>query len=185
MIRLAMFIATLFVALAFPAAAAEWQTDPANSEIRFSGSYASSPFTGVFEKWSADINFDPANPAQAKVRVLINTASAATGSKINDGTLKSADWFDVKNHPQAVFEASNFTALDGNRYRAEGVLVIKGTKLPLAFEFQLDVEGATAHLQAGFTLDRIAYGLGVKADPTADWVSREITLDIKLTARKR
>jgi len=160
----------------------DWQVNLTNSEIRFSGKHAGADFKGVFERWDADISFDPNKLDTSHVRVTIETASAVTGNGLYDGTLKGKDWFDIENHKSAVFEASSFQALGEKRYRVQGNLTIKGNRVSLPFDFTLDVEGTDAKMTASIPLDRIKHGLGVGSDPDASWVSREIGLDIIVNA---
>jgi len=168
-----------------PVAASEWQVDKSESEIRFSGTHIGTAFEGVFQGWSAEIRFDPKNLASASVRVAIKTASAFTGNGLYDGTLKGNDWFDVANHSDAVFEATNFNQKAYGLYRAEGMLTIRDKSLPFAFDFSLGIQDSIAHMQASQPIDRIDFGLGVGSDEEAAWVSRKIGLAINLTATRR
>ncbi len=184
MLRVFSILMAVFFVWGVPSYALDWQTDVKKSEIVFSGSYANAPFKGHFKTWTASIQLDPENLSAAKVYVEIDTGSADMDNALHAATLKSEDWFDVKNYPQAVFEASKITRVHAGLYRAEGHLAIKGKSLPLAFDFQLDIAGDAAKVNAQFDLDRVAYALGVRSDPTADWVSRTIRLDIALEATK-
>jgi len=168
-----------------PAVASEWVVDKNESKIRFSGTHIGNVFEGVFEDWSAEIRFDPENLASAKVRVAIRTASALTGNGLYDGTLKGGDWFDVANHSDAIFEATNFSQKANGLYWTEGILTIRDKSLPFAFDFSLGIQDSMVHMQASQPLDRIDFGLGIGSDADAAWVSREIGLVINLTATRR
>lgn len=183
MIRLALVIGLSL--LARPVVATNWTVDPMSSEIAFSGTHLGDVFEGVFEKWSSDISFDPANLGAAHVRVVVLTGSAKTGNKLYDGTLDSGDWFNVDRHPQAVFVATGFTAKDADRYSAVGVLTIKDNSVPLTLEFTLGIEDGTVTMNAKHMLDRTKLGLGVGSDPEGKWVSREIFVDIQVVATAR
>jgi len=183
MVRFLTVLVTALNLLAVPAHAADWQVDPAGSKIRFGGTHMGNGFEGVFEKWSAEILFDPANLKAAHVRVVVATGSAITGNKLYDGTLVASDWFDVENFQEATFEATEFTQNSEGNYTAAGTLTIKGKSQPLAFDFILDIVGGAATMTARRSLDRIDLGLGVQSDATASWVSREIDLNIMLKAQ--
>lgn len=176
------FALLILLMAAGQAVASDWKVDPAQSVIRFSGTHAGKPFEGVFEKWTAEISFSSENLPAARVRVEIDTASATTGNGLYDGTLKGEDWFNVGVFPVAVFEAQQFSHLGGDTYRAEGTLTIRGKALPFVFDFTLHIDGSTARMQASSELDRIAFGLGVKSDSKAAWVSKMIGLTLKVGA---
>ncbi len=173
----------LFLASHLPAFAAEYVVDKAQSKIAFSGTHAGKAFKGTFGTWDAVIQFDDANLAASSVKVTIDTASAKTGDSMYDGTLPTADWFDVKNHPQANFVSESITKKADGGYNAKGQLTIRGKSVPVAFDFALsDLAAPPVKTNFTLTLDRLAHDIGLKSDAKAEWVSKEIPLDITLVA---
>lgn len=173
----------VMVAACGPAQAAPYSVDKEASTITFAGEHAGNAFSGVFESWEAEIAFDPDNLAASHVKAVFDLASATTGNKTYDGTLPQGDWFDVENHPQGVFESRSFVLNEDGSYSAEGVLTLRGVEQPLSFTFTLsDLSHSPVTVQAGFTIDRLAYGMGEKSDPEAEWVSREIQITLDLQA---
>ena len=87
------------------------------------------------------------------VKVNIETSSIFTNNTDRDNHLKSADFFDVENHPAMTFESTNFTKVDDNEYKLKGLLTVKG----VSKEVVLDVEfGGTnkdpwGNVKAGFS----------------------------------
>ena len=77
-----------------------WTVDPAQSSIVFKSAYMGRPFEGRFEKWSATIQFDPAKPQDARIRVVIPTVSAKTGEPYFDDSISQGDWFDCSQAPR-------------------------------------------------------------------------------------
>ncbi len=179
-------IATLTVTLAAtPAMAASYSVDPAVSSIAFSGTHAGNPFSGVFERYVVDVDFDPAKVEATSLRVTIDLASAKTGNKMFDGTLPNDDWFDVKNHPSALFKSTKVEKLDDGRYQATGDLTLRGITKPVTFIFTLDREDAPEiNASATLNVDRLAYDIGKKSDGKAEWVSQEIGITLKLLVKK-
>jgi polyisoprenoid-binding protein YceI len=57
---------TLVVTLSF--AATQWIMQPKESQLTFVGTQAGAPFEGKFEKFTADIKFDPKNLATNRLR---------------------------------------------------------------------------------------------------------------------
>ena len=151
------------------------------SSITFSGQHAGKDFQGVFKEWSAEIDFDPGNLGQSKARVTIDLKNADTGNAMYDGALPTADWFNVKEYPQATFVANTFTANDDGSYSAAGELTLKGMTHALSFDFRLEGEKPT-RMTASFPVHRLDYGIGIESDPSAEWVSEIIQININIAA---
>lgn len=162
-----------------------WTVDKSASHIRFRTSYQGAAINGGFSGYQARIVFDPEQLDKSSVRVSIDLSSVNSGDSDRDGTLKSAAFFDVANHSQAVFEARRFTASGGNQYIARGKLSLRGQSRDFDLPFTLDISGKTADVTATATLDRLAFGVG-----TGDWSSTsaipaEVSLDIKVRANTK
>lgn len=172
---------------AAPALATDYVVDHKNSKIEFSGTHAGDPFKGAFGTWTALIRFDPADLAGSNIVATFDTASAKTGNSMYDGTLPQADWFDVKNHPQATFASTAISAKeDGSGYTATGDLTLRGVTKPVSFDFTLGALAETpVTAKASFTIDRLDFDIGKKSDAKAEWVSREIVLTLDITATPR
>lgn len=163
--------------------AAEYVVDQEGSEIAFTGTHAGNEFTGVFEEWKADITFDPDDLENSHIHVEIKPATAKTGDKMYDGTLPEKDWFDVKNYPVAVFESQTITANENGTYEVTGNLKIKELEKPVTFDFTLsDIAQSPVQAEAAFVIDRLEFAIGAKSDPAAEWVAREIALQLKILA---
>lgn len=184
--RFVLFAASaLFAAMPAAAAAPVWTILPAASKIAFSGVHAGNPFTGTFGQWTGTIRFDPADLPHSSATIVIGTGSAKTGDSFQETSLAQDEWFDPTHFPRATFATVRISAAGPGRYVADGVLTIKGKALPVKLPFTIKIAGATATMAASTTVDRIAFGIGAKADPTAQWVTRPIGLAINLTAHRQ
>jgi polyisoprenoid-binding protein YceI len=181
MFRIALASALLF---AVPAVAADWSVQADKSRLGFSGVQTGAPFKGSFGTWNAEINFDPAHPEAGRVKVTVDLASGRTGDAQRDTALPEGDWFDVKRFPQAVFEASGFTAKDGNAYTAAGKLTIRGVTKDVALPFTVAVDGDTAQAKGHVDLVRTAFGVGQGAWSSGEWVALDVGVDFDLVAVK-
>jgi len=168
-----------------PALAAEWTVDPARSRLGFAGAAAGAPFEGTFRRWDATIDFDPAHPEQARALVTIDMASAATGDRQKDQALPEADWFDIKSHPRAEFEATGFRPAGGSAYEAPGTLTIRGIRRPATLPFTLDLKDGTAHAVGRLGLVRTDFGVGQGEWTSPQFVALEVTVRFDLIATKR
>jgi cytochrome b561 len=174
-------IAAATPALAVPTA---WTVVPASSSISFSGTQSGAPFTGKFGQWTAQIAFDPADLPHSSARVVIATATGKTGDGMKDASLGQDEWFDTAHFPRATFATTKISAAGPGRYVADGVLTIKGKAVPVKLPFTLKIAGNVATMNGTVTVDRLAFGMGAKSDPSGQWVSKQIGLTIAVTAKK-
>ena len=174
-----LFLALLLIptmALAKP-----YKVIKSDSSITFSGTHAGNDFAGTFNDWIAEIDFDKNNLSDAHAIITFDLREAKTGNAMYDGTLPSPDWFDARNHPQAMYELTSVQE-NGDVYKAEGDLTIKGITKPVSFDFTLEGDNPTL-MAASFSINRLDYNIGIESDADAQWVSEEIGINIKLTAQ--
>lgn len=110
-----------------------WKLDPSHSDISFSVRHMGlATVRGTFEKFDVDVKTDEAGVPTA-VRAEIDVSSISTGSADRDGHLRSADFFDVENHPKMVFESTVITK-SGDQLTVSGNLTIRGVSHPVTLE---------------------------------------------------
>jgi polyisoprenoid-binding protein YceI len=154
-------------------AANEYKVDNTNSTVTFAGEHVGMVFSGVFEKWEANIVLPPStNPT---INAMFQLKSAKTGDFTYDSTLAEGDWFDTKNHPKGRF-TSQSVETTSNGYKVTGNLELRGVSKPQTFV----LERSGNKLKAQFTINRLDYGIGFDSDPTAEWVSRDIVIKLSL-----
>jgi len=172
----------LLTALLFttPLMAKPYNVNMDKSQVTFTAVHAGNEFQGEFHEWNADIDFDADNLNQSSVTVTFNTASTKTGDMMYDGTLPTKNWFDVDGFPTATFKSTSFDKTDDG-FTANGDLIIKGIPHPLSFDFTLKGDNPV-HMRASFPVDRLIYNIGKEADPTGEWVSKDIQMNIHLEA---
>ncbi len=130
-----------------------WQIDKAHTDVSFSVRHMMvSTVRGHFKGVEGTLEFDPDNVTSAKLQVTIPVASIDTREERRDGHLRSADFFDVENHPSMTYVSRAVRALGGDRYRVEGDLTIRGQTRPVALDATLNgvQRGPTGGRSAGF-----------------------------------
>lgn len=169
-----------------PAASMErignWLVVKADSHVKFTAEQQGKAFTGAFTSFDAIINFKEDAIENANVTATIDMGSVSAGDKDRDGALPGKEWFDVKAFPKAVFQSDDFVKTGENSYEARGTLTMKDKSQPLTLPFTLDIAGAKAEMAGKVTLDRTLWDVGTGAWATDEWVSTDVTVDVKISA---
>lgn len=141
-----------------PAMAADYVQAP-GSTLVFASNYQGETFTGKFGGFNTTMSFDPAKLATSKLDVAIQLAGTQTGNGDRDGTLVSADFFNVAKFAQARYTATKFRALGKNQYAADGTLTLRGISKPVTLTFTW-TPGTQPVLAGKATVKRLDFGVG-------------------------
>jgi polyisoprenoid-binding protein YceI len=118
----------------------QWQIDPAHSAAHFSVRHLMiSNVRGEFGKVSGNIVLDPSDLTKSTVEVSVDATTINTREPQRDEHLRSADFFDVANHPAITFRSKQITAAGAGRFKVTGDLTIRGVTRAVTF----DVDGPT------------------------------------------
>jgi polyisoprenoid-binding protein YceI len=163
-----------------------WQIVPEQSSITFTASQNNAPVTGEFKKFEGNINFDPNQQDKSNVRIIVDVASITTADPDISNTLKTADWFNAKIFPQAIFSATHFVKTGNNTYQADGTLSIRDKSLPVKLFFVLDQYSDTnaAVAKGMVVLKRNDFGVGQGDWVNTDVVKNDVQVNFKITAKK-
>lgn len=173
----------VFVPVLGKAAVPTWQIVPNESTLTFTATQNGAPASGNFKHFSGDISFDPAQLADSHVRIVVDLNSVTTSYREVGETLKTADWFNVKLFPQAVFTANHFTKTADNTYKTDGNLTIRDKTVPVTLTFTLaDYSKAKAHVKGTTTLKRTAFGVGQGDWAKTDTVKDDVQINFNLIA---
>jgi polyisoprenoid-binding protein YceI len=161
-------------------AATKWTVQPKESKLTFVGTQQGAEFTGVFERFTADIQFDPQDLAGSRFDVKIETASANTRSDERDEAIKSDDLFAVKLYPTAHYVTNHFTAQGGNKFSATGKLTIRNVTRDVPIEFTFESKNGSAWLKGGAQLKRLDFGVGQGDWKDTEQVGNEVKVNFVL-----
>jgi len=113
----------------------KWVVDPIHSEIVFKVKHLMiTNVKGEFRNFFVEV--DNEDFIKSKIKVTIDATSISTNDSKRDGHLRSADFLDVENHKDILFEGTSFVQLNDKKYLLKGMLTIKG----ISNEISLDVE---------------------------------------------
>lgn len=138
-------------------AAGTWRLDPSRSSVEFHVRHFYGLITvkGHFDRYAGTVNLSQ-RPA---VSLIVDADSLDTKNKRRDKHLRSADFFDVADHPQVQLEAET-ADLDGQTLKVRGVLSAAGQQVPVEAdaivtpvgdEFEIEATARVDHRELGMT----------------------------------
>lgn len=150
--------------------------DAENTKIGFEGTKPDGSHQGGFNEFSGTISVDPESMAVEKISVEIQTESLWADDEKLAKHLKSADFFNVKEHPTASFESSSIESNDAaqDQYTVTGNLTLLGTSREISFPATATQQDGDLTLTSEFTIDRTDFGM----DYGQGQVDNEVTIRV-------
>jgi|SRR5579871_1616701 len=145
--------------------AGTWDLDPSHSEVGFSVRHLMvSKVRGRFNSFTGEL-VTAANPLESTVTATIDLNSIVTGDEGRDNHLRSADFFDVANHPTMTYR-STAVRQDGDHYVVDGELSLHGVtrQVPLKVELNGFIEspmGTRVGFSATAEISRKDFGIDI------------------------
>ena len=144
----------------------KWAVDAVHSSIDFSVKHMMvAKVKGTFHTFEASIDADPEDLTTAAIEFSIDAASIDTRNSDRDNHLRSADFFDMENHPKIAFRSTKIVKKSEGEYDVAGDLTIRGTTRPETFLVTFEGHGKDpwGNEKAGFSghgaISRGEYGL--------------------------
>jgi polyisoprenoid-binding protein YceI len=156
--------------------------DPSTgSKIEWVGSKVTGKHEGGFRDFKGVVQLDPSAPTSGKVDVEIDATSLYTDSDKLVGHLKTADFFDVANHPKATFVTTNVQK-GADKWNITGNLTLRGITKSVSFPAKVNVSDNGVDVDADFAINRKDFDM--KYAGKADDLIRD-DVAIKLTIRSK
>ena len=177
---LSFLVASLGVALA----ATQWTMEPKESSLTFVGTQAGAQFEGAFEKFTADIRFDPKDLATSRFDVRIEAGSVNTRDSERDDIIKGPELFDTKQFPTAQYIAEKFTDKGAGKFSATGQLTLRGVSRPIPIEFTFETKDGKSWLKGSAALKRLDFGVGQGDWKDTEAVANEVQIRFALLLKQ-
>ena len=186
MTSLKTYALALMFTLPLTATAAPWVLDASHTRIGFAIDHMGYSTTyGQFKTHQGTVDYDPAQPAQTKIKFTIDTTSLDTDWAPRDDHLLGADFFNAKQHPTMTFVSSQYTPLGGNKARVDGQLTLLGMSQPVTLDVTLNKHAVspltkldTIGFKATTLIKRSQWGMTTFLPAVADEV--HISIDAEL-----
>tara|TARA_B100001564_G_scaffold281134_1_gene243494 strand:- start:978 stop:1640 length:663 start_codon:yes stop_codon:yes gene_type:complete len=146
---------------------------------------------GSVQLVSGSIDISSASDVNGKFIVDLNSMKCfdlkneGTNKKLI-GHLKSDDFFDVANYPNAVLELVSGENISGNEFKFNGKLTIKGRTHPITFNGTVIENNSSYDADLKLIFDRSKYDVRYRsASLFSDLGDRIIADDVKLTVKAK
>lgn len=141
-----------------------WTVDNSHSTVGFIARHVVVAKTrGKFTDYSGSVTVGD-TLADTKVEATVQLASVTTGDDNRDNHLRTADFFDIENHPTMTFVSTGIVP-DGDDYKLNGDLTIRGVTKPVSFDLEFEGVsgdpwgGTRAGFEAKTEINRKDFGL--------------------------
>jgi polyisoprenoid-binding protein YceI len=183
MIRRLALAASLVLAAA-PLCATTYTIEPDYAQVVFRWSHLGFSNPGAqLSQGQGTLEFDPADPTRASVKITIPLSTLNTGVPALDEHLRSEDFFEVAKFPTATFHSTRVEQGAGkNRLRVTGELNLHGITKAVTLDVTVLKVGSnprtelpTVGFDATTTLKRSDFGLGAYVPQVSDEIQMQIT----------
>ena len=161
-----------------------YQMDPAHTNVIAQWNHFgfSNP-SANFGQAKGVLVYDAQNPAASSVKVTLPLSGLNTFTAKFDDHLRTADFFDAAQFPDATFNSTRVEAAGEGKLKVIGDLTIKGVTHPVVLDVTLNKVGEnmgkqpTIGFDATTTLKRSDFGVGMYAPAVSDEVHIRITTE--------
>jgi polyisoprenoid-binding protein YceI len=169
--------------VAAPATAADvkFALDGDNTKLTFVGKKPDGKHDGGFKKLSGTATVPDLDITKITVTIDIETDSLFSDDPKLTGHLKSADFFDVKNHPKATFKSTKIEKSD-KVYIVTGELTMLGKTKTISFPASIAVAEGALSVGTTFDIDRTQWGMNYGKGKIEDKVA--ISIAVTATVKK-
>jgi polyisoprenoid-binding protein YceI len=174
---------------ATPVFAADYTIDDTHTQANFRVNHMGySTMWGRFNEESGTVSFDPANPGDASVNIVIDAASIDTNHGDRDDHLRSPDFFNTAEFPEITFDSTSVEVTGENTAKITGDLTILGVTKSVTLDavyngmgnYPWDDTTEVVGFDVSGVVDRTEFGMmyGVGG------VGTDIKIDIELEATR-
>jgi polyisoprenoid-binding protein YceI len=135
-----------------------WRVDPDQTIVDFAVKtfWGASTVRGRFDRFDG---WYEVGPDGTSIELLIDAHSLDTGNATRDRHLRSADFFNVAEHPLVRFTSTRVRDTGDGTLRVEGTLEAAGTVKRLEFDARVRQIGDELEVEAATAIDHRGFGM--------------------------
>jgi polyisoprenoid-binding protein YceI len=162
---------------------ARWVVAPDASALRFQYTLDGNAAEGQFTTFTGAGRLDPSDPESAAFELRIETRSIDLGNALVSAYATSAEWFDSRQFPLAVYRLIRLDPVGPDTFTAIGEIRLRGRVQSLSTPMTLVTEGDAARARGRLTVDRRDFDLGIGLSDLIVDVGSAVTVEFDLVAR--
>ena len=183
--RLAITLALGAALLAPFMAPALAQIDPAKSSVVAVSRQMGVPVEGKFQRFSAQVSFDPAKPAEGRASIDIDIASFDLGDADFNRETAKKEWFDAAKFPKATFVTTAIKPAGPGKFDAAGKLTIKGITRDVVAPVSFKAEGGQQVFEGVLPIKRLAFNIGEGEWKDTSTVADDVQIRFRIVTAKK
>jgi len=183
--RLAITLALGAALLAPFMAPALAQIDPAKSSVVAVSRQMGVPVEGKFQRFSAQVSFDPAKPAEGRASIDIDIASFDLGDADFNRETAKKEWFDAAKFPKATFVTTAIKPAAAGKFEAAGKLTIKGITRDVVAPVSFKAEGGQQVFEGVLPIKRLAFNIGEGEWKDTATVADDVQIRFRIVTAKK
>ncbi|WP_244814410.1 YceI family protein [Caballeronia sp. Lep1P3] len=161
------------------------QVDMPKSSVVATSKQMNVPTDGKFNKFTAQIAFDPAKPAAGSANITIDTGSYDLGDDDYNKQVRGKEWFDSATYPTATFVSSAIAPAGGNQYKVTGKITIKGKSQTVTVPVTITQQGATETFDGSLPVKRTQFDIGTGEWKDTSVVADDVVIKFHIVAAKK
>ncbi|REJ77950.1 MAG: polyisoprenoid-binding protein [Acidobacteria bacterium] len=186
-----LLFSTLILATPFLGNTITFRIDTNHSNIGFAVPISGglSEVHGKFSRFDMDLVYDEKDITRSAVEVAIDVSSIDTGIDQRDEHLRTADFFDVPNHPKINFKSKKIEKKAGELIMT-GDFTMRGVTKEISFPFKIagkSMNEEGTKLSMGFTaelkLNRTDYNVNYQHQAVPGFIGNEVTVYLNILTR--
>ena len=161
------------------------QVDIAKSRVVAISKQMGVPVEGKFQRFSAQVSFDPARPAEGRASIDIDIASFDLGDADFNRETAKKEWFDAAKFPKATFVTSAIKPAGAGRFEAAGKLTIKGIARDVVAPVNFKAEGGQQVFEGVLPIKRLQFNIGEGEWKDTATVADDVQIKFRIVTAKK
>ena len=154
-----------------------------SSKIEFEGSKVTGSHKGEFKSFTGYFTVKDGAPVGNDHKVTIDMNSTTTDNEKLTGHLKNADFFDVPNNPDAIFDVTELKKESDSKYLVSGNFKLRGVTKNISFPAEVAKDGENVKIKATFNINRQDFGVKYQSSKADDLIRDEVVIRLDLEAK--
>jgi polyisoprenoid-binding protein YceI len=160
------------------------QVDLTKSTLTAISKQMNVPVEGKFNKFTAQVTFDPSKPTQGTAQFTVDVGSYDLGDDSYNEEVRGKEWFDAKTWPNATFVSSAIAPAGGNQYKITGKLTIKGKSQTVVVPVTVTQQGNTQTFDGSLPIKRSQFDVGTGEWKDTSEVADEVVIKFHIVATR-